>query len=288
MSLISHIVNRRFSKGDDIRDAGLTTPEDVLRYDDILYAEDQKWNLLDVYRPKDKEGKLPVIISVHGGGWVYADKERYQYYCMDLATRGFAIVNFTYRLAPKHKFPSQLEDICSLFQWVFDNADEYGFDTDSLFAVGDSAGAHLLALYCDLCISRNYASDFSFQIPYILPKAIALNCGVYDVHVSKGFLYMLIKDLLKSTKDIDLIDPLKHMTSAFPQTFIMTSVKDMMKEDSSLLLKRMEELEIPNIYKCYDNERHDLGHVFHLNIKDRDAIICNDEQCAYFSSFMHM
>ena len=55
---------------------------------------------LDVYRPKlNIKGKLPVIMSVHGGGWVYGDKDVYQWYCMNLAQRGFAVVNYSYRLA---------------------------------------------------------------------------------------------------------------------------------------------------------------------------------------------
>ncbi|MFR5151238.1 MAG: carboxylesterase family protein [Ruminococcus sp.] len=62
---------------------------------------------LDVYRPKQAQGEdLPVIISVHGGAWMYGDKERYQYYCMSLAQRGFAVVNFTYRLAHESKISS--------------------------------------------------------------------------------------------------------------------------------------------------------------------------------------
>ena len=82
-----------FGKGDRKRDAGLKTPEDVKRFDDISYGPDRKYQLLDVYRLKDAEGKLPVIVSVHGGGWVYGTKETYQFYCMSLAQRGFAVVN---------------------------------------------------------------------------------------------------------------------------------------------------------------------------------------------------
>ena len=80
MSAVSDFIRKSFKEGDDIRDAGLEAPEDVIRYDDILYGADPKWQVLDVYRPKGREGeKLPVIVSVHGGGWVYGDKERYQY-----------------------------------------------------------------------------------------------------------------------------------------------------------------------------------------------------------------
>lgn len=82
------------------RDAGLTTPEDVRRFDNIRYGEHDR-HLLDVYRPKDADGKLP-IVSIHGGGWVYGDKELMQFYCMSLAEHGFAMVNFSYRIAPEY------------------------------------------------------------------------------------------------------------------------------------------------------------------------------------------
>ena len=104
MSRMSEYVRKSFKMNDEIRDAGLTTPADVVRYDDILYGSDEVWQRLDVYRPAEAEGKtLPVIVSVHGGGFVYGDKELYQYYCMNLAQKGFAVVNFTYRLAPEFK-----------------------------------------------------------------------------------------------------------------------------------------------------------------------------------------
>lgn len=93
---------------------------------------------------------LPAIVSVHGG-WVYGSKEVYQFYCMSLARRGFAVVNFSYRLAPKHKFPAPLEDANAVFHWVLAHAGEYGFDPERIFAVGDSAGANILRLYSAAC-----------------------------------------------------------------------------------------------------------------------------------------
>ena len=152
MVRISDIIRAEFAEGDNKRDAGLKTPENIVRYDDIIYGTESKWQKLDVYRQKDATGKLPVIVSVHGGGWVYGDKERYQFYCMDLAERGFAVVNFSYRLAPEYKFPASLEDTNSVFTWVLENAETYRLDTEKLFAVGDSAGAHILSLYLDILI----------------------------------------------------------------------------------------------------------------------------------------
>lgn len=77
MSQMSDFIRKTFGESDDIRDTGLTTPNDVVRYNDIVYGTDKNWQILDVYRPKkDVEKVLPVIVSVHGGGWVYGDKER--------------------------------------------------------------------------------------------------------------------------------------------------------------------------------------------------------------------
>ena len=162
MSEVSKNVREMFQKGDDIRDAGLTTPEDVLRYDDIVYGKDTTWQVMDLYRPKAAgDQTLPVIVSFHGGGWVYGDKERYQYYCMNLAQQGFAVVNFTYRLAPEFKFPAPLVDANLVFCWIMEHSREYHLDTDQIFAVGDSAGAHGLALYSCLIGNADYRHSFA-------------------------------------------------------------------------------------------------------------------------------
>ena len=94
MSDFSRKMRKEFKRNDDIRDYGLSTPIDIIRYDNIPYGNDPEWNVLDVYRPESAGNKdLPVIVSVHGGGWIYGDKNRYQFYCMSLAQRGFAVVN---------------------------------------------------------------------------------------------------------------------------------------------------------------------------------------------------
>ena len=75
MSINSIMINYLFSKGDRKRDKGLQTPPDVERKDNLSYGPHGKWDLLDVYYPKGTQGKLPVIVNIHGGGWVYGTKE---------------------------------------------------------------------------------------------------------------------------------------------------------------------------------------------------------------------
>ena len=92
------------TKSDKERDKNKIFPENIKAYRNIQYGEFGKSNLLDVYLPSEKNGdKLPVIVSVHGGGFVYGSRKVYQFYTASLAQRGFAVINCEYRLAPKNK-----------------------------------------------------------------------------------------------------------------------------------------------------------------------------------------
>lgn len=62
MSFITWLLRKKFKAGDDKRDRGLTTPDDIERWNDICYGTDKKWQVMDVYRPKNTAGKLPVIV----------------------------------------------------------------------------------------------------------------------------------------------------------------------------------------------------------------------------------
>ena len=111
MSITSHIVRTLFTIGDLKRDIGWKKPGNVDSVENLSYGQEDKWHLLDVYRPRKAMEALPVIINIHGGAWVYGDKKVYVPYCMYLASRGFAVVNASYRLAPRYTFPAPLEDV---------------------------------------------------------------------------------------------------------------------------------------------------------------------------------
>ena len=78
MSELSDKIRSEFKKADDERDALMNTPEDIERWDNIVYGhDDREMQRLDVYRPKQAQGEdLPIIISVHGGAWMYGDKDK--------------------------------------------------------------------------------------------------------------------------------------------------------------------------------------------------------------------
>lgn len=290
MSEYAEIIRKAFSMGDAERDKNNKIPKTVQRYENIRYAKrDKQWNLLDVYRPKKAEGKLPVILSIHGGGWVYGDKDVYQWYCMDLAKRGFAVVNFSYRLAPEYQYPSSFEDTTTVCEWIIKNQKKYGFDVDHIFAVGDSAGAHMLSLFSCALTNPKY------KVPYSLPKdfsfkAIALNCGVYLMEKGAlGETEKLMADFLpkKGTKkEYKEISSVNYITDKFPPCYIMTCPGDFLKDAPSKLIPVLEKKSVPFIYRVYGNKENPLAHVFHCNINLKEAKLCNDEECRFFKEFL--
>lgn len=65
MSAASDMMRKMCKESDDKRDAGLTTPKDIERFDDIVYGEDEEWNVLDVYKPKQETpGRIFRSLSV--------------------------------------------------------------------------------------------------------------------------------------------------------------------------------------------------------------------------------
>ena len=304
MSLTSRMLCKAFALADNQKNKGQKNPEDIVRFDDIVYGPDAKWQVLDVYRPRDVEEKLPVIIDVHGGGWVYGDKEVYQYYCMSLAQRGFAVVNFTYRLAPDYVFPSSMEDTDLAVRFVLSNAEKYGFDLDNVFMVGDSAGAHMVCMYALMCTDRDYAREAVGIVPPegFVPKAVILNCGIYDIiemmksqNASVILLKPLVKDLLgvdKLTEEVEKekersLSPCRFINPSFPPAFVMTCNADFLKDQPNYLLPRLEERGVMHVFKVYGEEGGKaLAHVFHCDPRLPEAKICNDEEMAFLKSFV--
>ncbi len=300
MSVLSQCVKIQFGISDFMRDFGLKTPDDIIREDDYVYGDDPLHHVLDIYYPRQDtpDAGWPIIISVHGGAWVYGDKEKYQYYCMDLARRGFCVINFTYRLAPKFTFENQIKDLNAVVLWLYNHRLNFPVDLNNIFMVGDSAGAYLLSLYICLCSDEKLQSAYGV-VPQaqFKPKAIGLNCGAYHIDFNdKGVSPIhqrLIQLIFYNEKTKHLIQnnrhqPLDYITEAFPPAFVMTANNDFLRSSSYALVDLLKSLELTYVFKDYGDSKTPLRHVFHLNIKDQKmALQCNNDQCDFFKRWIN-
>lgn len=277
------------SRSDAKRDRGLKTPEDIRRIDRIPYGPDARWNTLDVYRPRGKAGKLPVIVNIHGGGYVYGSTKQYQFYCMGLAQRGFAVVSFNYHLAPKYKFPTPVRDTNLVMEWICRKAEIYGFDTDNVVIVGDSAGAQLASQYAVICTDPEYAKIMEITPPEFSLRAVGLNCGMYDLKERAGEIpgNKLMVDYF--TKDPSVygkkLDVLSHVTEKFPPAYLLSAKGDFLVEQCRPMAELIRSKGVPCEYRIYGDEK--TGHVFHLDMRSDLARKANDEEIAFIREHLH-
>ncbi len=107
-------------------------------------------HLLDIYLPPNAKGKLPLVIFVHGGGWLvndkYADMGYMRKTVAEIVNSGFALASIDYRFASDAIFPAQIQDCNRAVSFLVDNADKYGFDKNRIAVMGFSAGGHLASL----------------------------------------------------------------------------------------------------------------------------------------------
>lgn len=135
---------------------------------DQRFSEQQgKAGLCDLYLPASDppENGFPVVIVIHGGGWVAGDKWTIATYSRLLAQEGIVAVAINYRLAPTHKFPAQVDDVRSAMVWVYQNAQRLKLNSKQVGLFGYSAGGHLSALLASLAdetmVVRAAASNWS-------------------------------------------------------------------------------------------------------------------------------
>ncbi len=277
------------AQGDAKRDEGLVEPSDITAIKNIAYGEYGVSNLLDVYYPENTSTSLPTIVNIHGGGYFYGDKELYRFYCMSLAQRGFCVVNFNYRLAPDYLYPAPLEDTNSVIEWMLENQEEFYFDMDSLFLVGDSAGGQLTEQYATIVSNPDYAKLFDFDVPAITFKGVGLNCGVYFLGTEKTpneeFPFYFNATNADSYKSHFPVEP--YITSEFPPASITTASDDFLKVLAQPLKKILEDKKVTSDYHLYANDNQEpLYHVFHIGQKEAISHQCNDEQVAFFKELM--
>jgi acetyl esterase/lipase len=123
---------------------------------------------LDLYLPASPKG--PLIVYIHGGGWLSDTKEHVE--GLALLAQGYSIASLDYRFSSDAVFPAQIEDCKAAIRWLRAHAREYGYDPQRVGAWGASAGGHLTALLATTGKSRE------FDVGEHLDQSSAILCGI--------------------------------------------------------------------------------------------------------------
>lgn len=256
-------------------------------------------HLLDVWRPMasghgQPEPPWPVVFYVHGGGFRILSKDTHWVMALGFARRGFIVFNVSYRLAPKHRFPTPLEDVCHAFDWVVKNAARFGGDPSRIVLAGESAGANLVT---SLSLALAYQRPEPFaQLAWdsgVIPRAVVPACGVFQVSDlarlkrCKANMSTFIADRLAEVEraylgsgpwpcDLDLADPVvllergERPARTLPPYFLPVGTKDPLLPDTRRLGAALRALGTEAVESYYPGELH----AFHALVMREAARRC--------------
>lgn len=277
-----------------------TPPSGITVISDLSYINDGKReHLLDIYYPQDTAEKLPLIIDIHGGGWMYGYKEINKHYCMYLATRGFTVVSINYTLAPQANYMMQVRDCFQAFHWICDHADAYAYDLKNVFLTGDSAGGHLAALCCEIFGRKDLPSVFGVTLPSFEISAVGFTCGAFSMPVMLSKINIpLARTYARFIMGADMRDPVRKNYadavyllegSVMPPVYLSSSSQDFIGFETKKFCKKMDALHIPYTLRFWPKGKQNvLEHVFNiLQPSYPESITTNNEMTDFFKKHIH-
>jgi acetyl esterase len=252
---------------------------------------------LDIYRPIDEKGPLPVVLYIHGGGFRILSKDTHWLMGLAFARRGYLVFNINYRLAPRHPFPAGLMDCCAAYRWLCENARAYGGDLGRLVLAGESAGANLVT-------ALSVLTSYRRQEPWaravfdagVKPKVVLPACGILQVSDTERFgrrrrLPVWMMDYLKGVSaaylsgaadaggPMELADPLLLLERGeapdhpLPAFFAPVGTKDPLLDDTRRLKAALDRLGAVCEARYYPGE----VHAFHALVWRKNARQCWQE-----------
>lgn len=273
------LVHRLFEGGLAVKPDNYDEIEEMTQIDyDISYGSKYKKGNLDIIRPKGNSGKLPVIFWVHGGAFLGGDKSDITEYAVQIASKGFIVVNMNYELAPSSKYPTPIYQVNEVYQFIEKNAEDYGMDMNRLYFAGDSAGAQIISQFVTIQVEETYAHLLGMEdiVPPDKIAGVLLFCGPYDVSKFGGssdrFLINFLFDRVgwayigerdwRSSKKVKEASVINHVSGHFPPTFITDGNVGSFEEQGLELADKLKKsgVEVSEVF--YPKEEAELGHEY--------------------------
>lgn len=199
-----------------------------------------------IYTPEG-EGLFPLLLFMHGAGWVAGNLDTHDNVCRCLSSRAkCVVVSVDYRLAPESKFPIPVEESYQVYEWILKNPDLLNIDPERITIGGDSSGGNIAAAVCLMAKDRGKA-----KIVFQLLINPALDMSVYDEN--SGNMKWFREQYLRDEKDISnpYASPcLAASLEDLPPAFIVVGEHDVLRAEGEAFGRKLREAGVSaNVYR---------------------------------------
>lgn len=298
--MFEKLLNKQIAKQEKVLEKWLTKhdkenpfPNDKVKIsENISYLDDNKFHLMDIYQPYNNEKILPIIINIHGGGFLLGKKEVNKLYCAELAMKGYIVFCVEYPLSPKAKIIDILNDLIIAINKINEIAKEYNGDNNNIFLTGDSAGAYLCVYLSALKNNSNLINLLKLKNkinPSI--KGLGLISGMFYTNKFDQigvFVPKLIygKNYKKNYNSAYYNIENKEIISYLSPCFLVTNKGDFLRHYSVNFSKKLAKYNIK--YKLLNiNSKKMLPHAFVAMLPEtEEAKIANNEMMEFFTNII--
>lgn len=262
--------------------------------------EDDDSHKLDIYTNPEKRNGI-TLFYIHGGGYVYGNKETHKIFISWFTNQGFDVVSINYRLGQKDgtiSIEEQVEDAFNALKFIEENKNHYGIKTDNLFLVGDSAGGHIALLLEILMNNKELQEHYQIRdLPNVKIKGVALNSTMYDFSLvvsqsrkmltKRGCRWMLSKRYL-DPEFVRINNPRYYYQNGYktPNLFASTSYHDYFNSQTLRLERDSKEFNIPIDYLFESSTNKEIGHVYnHFCFENEEGKRCNNAMLEFFNKY---
>jgi acetyl esterase len=193
---------------------------------------------LTVYSPGGMDDiDKPIVLLVHGGGWMVGEAAQIGDYARILASEGFIVANLDYSLAPEHQYPTPIRQTAAALEYLYVHANEFGGDPSKMFIGGNSAGAQIASQIGSMVTNTVLQDDVgvAVDVPAESLRGVILYSGPYDFDVvdKTGFpafrtyawSYLGTKDYENDAR-LDELSVARNATADYPATYMTAGDAD--------------------------------------------------------------
>ncbi len=206
---------------------------------------------LHILRPLNAPAVLPVIVYIHGAGWVFGSMQTHDRLIRELAVGAQAAVVFPeYRLSPEAKYPTAIEECYSVVKWVAERGREHGMDPERLAVAGDSVGGNMTAAVTLLSRERG-GPDITLQLLFYPVTDAAFDTASYHqfaegYHLRRDAMMWFWDQYTTNPGERNEItaSPLRASTEqlkGLPPALIITAEADVLRDEGEAYANKLRE-----------------------------------------------
>lgn len=253
--------------------------EEITMISNVNYIPgDSMEHTLDIYFRNDGV-KKPILIDIHGGGFISHDKKVDSIFANVMAQNGFVVFSLNYRLAyPEYNVFDQIDDIDKATRWVVKHASLYDGENKRMYVVGHSSGGVNAVAEVLLSLSSEMLSDYGYEKRDYTYRGLIIDCGLMHFYKNSiaynGMRRMVFPKSYKNDRRYKyLLFDRNDDVNRLPKTVIITNESDQLKDMSYYFNELLDKRYVEHVLL----EKGSKGHMGVIFDPKKDGMILINE-----------